>query len=270
MKELTGQELKKICLNILKYIDEICRKNKISYFIGFGTLIGAIRHKGFIPWDDDIDVCMFREDYKKFIKIMEKQNKYQLICPETDDCYYWTFARVSDKSTKLVLKGLPEVNNLGVFVDVFPIDNAPPSSEVNEWLEYYIKIDKKVKRTVPHSRKYKNQNIKTILSRVKNYPFRLIYCEKNFKKYREELIAHITKYNNSESKKCIISSTPYNIKAIFNKKDFLSTIEMEFEGIKVLAPIGYDNILKQLYGDYMKLPPIEKRKTHHNFNAYWK
>lgn len=268
MKELSKDELRNLQLNILKYIHEVCTENNITYYIFFGTLIGAVRHKGFIPWDDDIDICMKREDYNKFAKIVKKQNKYDILSYETDPKYYFAFARVSDKNTQLILKNIREVNNFGVFIDVFQIDNAPFENEIEEWYSEYNSLTKRIRYTIPS--KLKKTDLKGKLSRIKNYPARIYYGVRNFNKYMQKRNELITKYNSIETNQCIIAGTPYGTKAIFDKEDFNGVTELEFEGMKVYAPIGYDKLLKQLYGNYMELPPESKRKSTHHFKAYWK
>ncbi|MBR3134852.1 MAG: LicD family protein [Clostridia bacterium] len=265
MKELNKEELKNVQLEILKYINTICKENNITYYIFFGTLIGAVRHKGFIPWDDDVDICIKREEYNRFIKVVQKDKKYNLISFETDPNYYFPFARVSDKKTQLVLKNIRDINNFGVFVDVFIIDNAPNEDEFEEWYKKYQKLNKKVRMTVPT--KIKKTSFRGKLSRIKHFPERIFYGVKNFSKYTNELNELITKYNSIETEKCMVA---YGTKEIFNKRDFKDTVELNFENIKVSAPIGYDQILRQIYGNYMELPPEDKRASHHHFTAYWK
>lgn len=269
MKELSQDELKKTELEILKYLDFICEKNNIRYYIFFGTLIGAIRHKGFIPWDDDIDVCMPREDYDKFVEIMKNDSNYYFISPETDNLYYWPFARLCDKKTILILNNLKKVKNFGVFVDVFPMDNAPLDEEKNEWLKQYIYYEKRMKNTIPREVKYSKLNFVGLLKAIKHLPLRIKYKPSKFNYYRDSLLAIIKKYNSYERDKYIISSTPYKTKTIFSKDNFKETIKVKFESLMVNAPKDYDILLKKIYGDYMQLPSIDKQKSHHNFVAYW-
>ena len=123
MKKLTLDEVKKIQLEILAYIDSFCKKNNISYFINYGTLLGAVRHKGFIPWDDDIDISMDREHYNMFIeKFNQDSSKYKILSLDTDKAYFNNFIKVVDTTTKIVDNRNYKTFSCGVFVDIFPMD----------------------------------------------------------------------------------------------------------------------------------------------------
>lgn len=123
MKKLTLDEVKKIQLEILAYIDSFCKKNNISYFINYGTLLGAVRHKGFIPWDDDIDISMDRKYYNMFIeKFNQDSSKYKILSLDTDKAYFNNFIKVVDTTTKIVDNRNYKTFSCGVFVDIFPMD----------------------------------------------------------------------------------------------------------------------------------------------------
>lgn len=121
LKKLTLQERKDVSFEILKYIDQLCKKNNITYFLAYGTLLGAVRHKGFIPWDDDADVLMYTDDYFKFIKLVEEDNKYQALCIENNNGWDAGFLKVNDPKTCLKEINKSEYEIRGVAVDVFPM-----------------------------------------------------------------------------------------------------------------------------------------------------
>ena len=270
MRELSNTELKEVSLSILRYIDKICRANNVKYFIGFGTLLGAVRHKGFIPWDDDIDICILRPDYHRFLKIMEKDNHIRLICMENDPNYYFSFARICDKRTVILNRPLRKIKDFGVWVDVFPIDNAPEKNERQTWYQEYLKRRRKMMLTIPTE--YESVKISKFLhkSTLKNYIDRFRLGVKNFSKYRQDFHEWITQFNNNETDDVFIASTPYKMKTCFPKDLFTDFSELDFECLKVCAPVDYDRYLTMIYGDYMKLPPEEERKSQHYFRAYWK
>ena len=126
-----ADEFKLITKELLGWIDMICQKNNIHYFGAYGTLIGAVRHNGFIPWDDDIDICMMRTDYDKFIEIVNKLNDSQhyLLTSNTEKGYYNNFARVCDRRCILKIRGTLDIPHFGAFVDVFPLDKVPEDEE---------------------------------------------------------------------------------------------------------------------------------------------
>ena len=132
MKKLTLDEVKKIQLEILAYIDSFCKKNNISYFINYGTLLGAVRHKGFIPWDDDIDISMDREHYNMFIeKFNQDSSKYKILSLDTDKAYFNNFIKVVDTTTKIVDNRNYKTFSCGVFVDIFPMDKFNDKKIIN-------------------------------------------------------------------------------------------------------------------------------------------
>ena len=126
-EKIPSEEIKKIEISILDYIASVCEENNIGYYLAYGTLLGAIRHHGFIPWDDDIDIYMLREDYMKFIEIAKEHihHRYKLLSIYNDDDYYYEFAKVVDSNTKLKINNVKQIKKEGVWVDIFPLDNVP-------------------------------------------------------------------------------------------------------------------------------------------------
>ena len=124
-KKLTVDDARKVELGILKYIDSVCRSNNIPYCLDYGTLLGAIRHKGFIPWDDDIDISMKRDDYERFVELMQSNtpSQYRLLTDKTCEGYYYEYGKMVDTSTRLVETDIMEIPEMGVWVDIFPKDN---------------------------------------------------------------------------------------------------------------------------------------------------
>ena len=271
MKKITLEEQKKIELDILKYTKKICDKNNLRYYLAGGTLLGAIRHKGFIPWDDDIDILMPRPDYEKFSEIMKNENnRYLLLTPEQDD-YYYLFNKLVDKNTILNEYWTNPIKNMGVYIDIFPLDGFPDDEK-----EYNIYADKLLKEynDLTNSRidgyKMAIYRWKRVVKCIIKYP--LYFAKKiiPWKKRQLNLIDNMKKYKYEDSKNVAFILSAYKKKEILNKKIYDDIILVQFEDEKFNAPSGYDDYLKALYGNYMELPPIEKRKTHHFFDAYWK
>lgn len=122
-KEIKVEELKQIQLDILKFVDKFCKENNLKYFLAYGTLLGAVRHKGYIPWDDDIDIIMFREDYEKFVTTFKDVN-YKVFATEVNSKYPYPFAKVGDTRT-YYMEEIKDVIDTGVNIDVFPLDYLP-------------------------------------------------------------------------------------------------------------------------------------------------
>lgn len=262
-------------LKILSFIIEICEENNLSYFLCGGTALGAVRHGGFIPWDDDIDIFMPRPDYNKFQEIMADLNDpdYEFISYATNNLYIQPMGKVSDRHTTLL--ELDSQNYVeGLYVDVFPLDGCSDSFEVfkkdmSDYRHLYLKmqvlnepLNKRVIRSLWRMFKAHNYYF------VRYLPYYFIRPLLNRKKITEDMnrIEEAHPYTNSNHVACYSGS--YKDKEYFEKDWFGDGCEMKFEDVNVLMPSNYDAYLKKIYGDYMKLPPIEKRVSHH-FAAYY-
>lgn len=265
MQELSLNEMKKIEFNILKMFDSFCKDNNIRYFLTYGTLLGAIRYKGFIPWDDDLDVLVPREDYDRLIKIFQDTEQYHLFAFEKDNNFLFPFAKICDMTTKKVEPGHNHNSALGLDIDVFPLD---------AWDSDLSKAKKEVKQIRRNSLflnliKLEKPVTKNIFKRVV-FIVAAFFCRLFGSGF---FINNIIK----ESKKTSVSGARYlgcktwcvyGEKGIIPAEAYSDAVEVEFEGERFPAPIGYDLVLTCLYGDYLPEPPVEKRKTHHSFKAY--
>lgn len=268
MNELTKREKLDQMLNMMDDIDRVCKSSNLKYFMAYGSLIGAIRHHGIIPWDDDIDIQMPRDDYEKFISIYSKEGRYQITSPKSSDPLYY-YAKVYNADT---LKLESEVsyrkrNPLGIDIDIFPLDNycgiRPQGNRMPNkrslQLLYYLRMYAIDDITTKKSRKY------PLLSYFLGVISHIIG-----NKAIISLFEHIAKSGNkSQSCYYTVYSGMTNI-SIFQKTDFESCLNIPFENRFYNVPIGYDNILRSSYGDYMALPPEEKRVSHHLNKVYWK
>lgn len=267
MKKLELADVKQIELDILIYLDQVCKKHNLRYFLCGGTMLGAVRHKGFIPWDDDIDILMPRPDYKQLIEILKKEHGRYTVCDTKDEGYYYNFAKVVDSKTKLVENGHNLIANMGVYVDIFPLDGMP--SDPKEREEHFKQLDKLRKRINTFSFT-KPKLCKNIFFYIKKYA---IYIKNKYSDLGNVQQAYeqlAEQYAYDESEFLYATGGAYGAKEIFKKEIFAKSVQLEFEGHFFPAPAAFDTYLKQLYNDYLQLPPVEKRVTHHNFDAWYK
>lgn len=265
MKELTLQELKEIEFSILKVFDAFCKENNIRYYFAYGTLLGAIRYKGFIPWDDDVDVLVPREDYDKLLTLFKDSEKYRMYAVERTPAYSFPFAKLCDMTTRKDEFGYDNGVELGVDIDIFPLDHWDNDLEKANQEAIYIKKNMgylgftKLKK--PDSINPFKRFIKGIL---------MIFCKMLGSRYFLKKIMKASVKSDQKNSAYVGCKTwcVYGERGIHRAENFADVVEIEFEGEKFPAPIGYDEYLTDLYGDYLPEPPKEKQKTHHSFKAY--
>ncbi len=268
-KEITLEEQKNIQLELLGEFKKICDNNNLNYFLGGGTLLGAIRHKGYIPWDDDIDVMMPRKDYQVLLEIFNQncKNNHKLLTYENTKGYYYSFAKIVNTDTRLEEGGLRVIDDMGIYIDVFPIDFLPDDEKKTKRI--FVKYSILYKFILM----YKHTNISEVTSSkakllIKKVIAYLIVKLKLTKKISEKLDKISIKYNNTGKVACI--SGRYAEKEIMPELHIQNYKLAEFEGEKYKIPTDYDEYLTKHYGNYMELPPEEKRKAEHNNVAYWR
>lgn len=258
MREIETKELRKIQLGILDSIASFCEANNLRYFLGYGTLIGAIRHKGFIPWDDDIDLVMPRPDYEIFCKTYKDcNNNYKVKYTGNDNSCYINFAKVHDTRTRFQESYSIE-NNYGIFVDIFPLDGYGSRGQAIKCYGIFRAIHYKslaVNKSNPILKNIAITGIKLLLK-----PVSLTFLAKELEKVSRKYPIDGSEYVYFFSEK-----TPPFKKELFSKH-----IYQEFEGNRYRIPVGFDELLRQQYGDYMQLPPEKERINKHHARAWWK
>jgi len=252
------QELRQIQMGILDEVHRYCEAHGLRYFLSSGTLIGAVRHKGYIPWDDDIDIYMPRKDYEAFLQSYSDPNGiYRAINPATESHYYYTFAKVVDQRTHMVEKET-EGYQIGVYMDIFPVDY------VTEDLQQRQQVFKQ-KKLLYKIRRCKISNTNPLQSRLAYLVYK---CWPMSVKQIERKIRNLIVLEEATSTVCNMTEAGPSIKGCFPADDISSAVDIEFEGKTYKTMIGYKDYLQRTYGDYMTLPPVEQRVTHH-FEAYW-
>lgn len=263
-KEVNLKELQQVELDILKEFIRVCNELNVKYFLDSGTLLGCIRHGGFIPWDDDIDISMPREDYEIFLKEGQKllKDKYFLQTYKTDPEYTMGFAKIRNSETTFIESSVKNLKiNHGVYIDIFPLDGYNDKNKIRNFLNkkafvlYNLQINKKYDFKITHKNTIKGKLV-LILSN-------LLYGRKSVPSLLEkkEKIAKEYSINDTGKIYCFFYNTTTDLK--MDSSIFEEGITKKFENIDVIVPKKYDEYLKIMYGDYMTLPPKEKRIAHH-------
>ena len=270
------RDVQKVQLEILIELDRICKKYNIKYQLFSGTLLGAVRHKGFIPWDDDIDVCLLREDYNKLLEICDSEldSKYFLQNYNTDKNCILQFSKLRKNNTIFRSESYKDSNiHQGIFIDIFPMDNIETNTMLGRLHPKLFNFMFIITTSMDKSKCY---NAKTPLRRF--IRLGIHYISKILPKNSiDKLATKVACMFNSRDTKYIAHLTNGVSKGriekfIREKSTFYDTIDWEFEGHKFPIPRNYHEVLTKHYEDYMELPPMDKRYPHHgiieiNFNT---
>ncbi|MBR3161928.1 MAG: LicD family protein [Bacilli bacterium] len=262
MERISLEEHKKIMVNMLEYIDKICKENNIRYSIYSGTLLGAIRHNGFIPWDDDIDIALLRPEYEKIIKVLKENSsdKYYLLNNDIEETYFYPFSKLIDNSTILIEETSNKIKNYGVYIDILAIDGLVKEKNNKKAIKNY-KIRKKLQKRIFRYgfEPIDNNKLKRLIKKILSFFIRKIGIKKILNDYNE----FCTKISPNESDYLITNWPIFKMKTeIMDYEDFKEYDRHKFENIEVSVFKNYHNILKKKYGNYMELPPIEARRMH--------
>lgn len=261
----TASAFKVKLIETFKAFDEFCNLHNIKYYATGGTLIGAIRHKGLIPWDDDVDVWMLREDYNKFCSFRGKVDGHYDIMDSRDENYWLlSLAKFVDTSTTLwEIEHYPCVT--GVYIDVFPLDESDYDSALALRKEYdRTSLNLTYAMTSYSSRQFKNAfwggHFYLFFKLLKD----TFYYRPRYNRYLAEYNECVRKIKELKGDYYVAFDGLYGQKEIYKKEWLSEIIRLPFENIMINAPKYYHEILSQIYGDYMKLPPKEKQVSHHS------
>ncbi len=269
MREMTLREVQMMTLDIAKNVHEFCTRNNITYYLAYGSLIGALRHKGFIPWDDDMDLLMPRPDYERFCKEYKSEKGFKVISRITNKECYVPYARVCEmKRTYVHEDNIPWCNeDTGVWIDIFPLDGA------EEDFDIFKKRVNKIFNLNNYCFKWRNSKVPTSMVHGLYSKLKLVVKKILFSHYDpiDKYIRLLKKIELGRTTKCMNLTAPqYKEREYFNISDFESTVNVIFEGFKFKTMNGYDIFLKSPYGNYMAMPPVEKRQNHSFHKNYWR
>lgn len=266
MKTIDKKDIQKLEFNILKEFKKYCEKNNIGFFLVGGTLLGAIRHQGFIPWDDDIDVGMMRVDYNKLIEkvkkdpFLDKKKRYKVLLP-LEENHIYPYIKIVDTNTIAYEKYINKKYATGLWVDVFPYDYGA------DVIEEIKKLNKKQKRYKLFFKVGISGELSTFqkMKKAIAYPVYKLFTKGNYTHWVKKILrlptAHKTKYVGDVV-------WMYDERDMYPTEWFDELIDVTFEGEKFRATAYYDEYLTQFYGDYMKLPKEEDR-IFHGFECYY-
>lgn len=247
-------------LEILKEIDRFCKNNNIAYSLYAGTLIGAVRHKGFIPWDDDLDICMSRAEYNRFLDLWEKNppKGYVLQNKDNSPSFSQSFSKVRKDHTTFLQQGeTPGDYHTGIFVDVFPIDRIPKG-----WFARQIFIWRCMRYQL-YTREYAPSDNGKIIKLISEILLKTNSSKTRAKK-RNKLLSKVTKYNSDSQLSTVAIETNCTLRVPLPPTLMDEFVSLEFEGCRFQCMKSWDECLRIKYSDYMQLPPVEEQTWKHH------
>lgn len=253
------RQIQMIQLEMLLEVDRICKKHHIQYCIIAGTLLGAVRHKGYIPWDDDADVAMLRPEYERFCKICETeldQSKFYLQTHSNTHAYRWGYGKIRRKDTEYVRKGQEHLPfPTGIFIDIFPLDHVPEGLFSRRLHNLTCTIIRKMLWS-PVGAKSSSQIVKKII-----YSFASVVPKKTVF-FFYDLLMKVSNRKTTKLVRILTFPTPNNGYFGYFRKWYVELDEYEFEGYSFPGAKDYDSYLSFKFGNYLELPPIEQRRGH--------
>ncbi|OOM79970.1 LicD family protein [Clostridium sp. BL-8] len=258
------RQMQLIQLEMLLEVERICKKCNIKYCIIAGTLLGAVRHKGYIPWDDDADVAMLRGEYEKFCKACETEldtTRFYFQNHLNTPGYRWGYGKIRRVGTEFIRKGQEHMPyKSGVFIDIFPLDNVPNNVYIRKIHNFACTVIRKMLWSAVGAKCDKNMLMRCIYMLISIVPRNLI-----FSLYNKLMI--VSNKKNTEMVRILTFPTPDNGYYGYYKRWYMELQNIEFEGYYFPGPKDYDGYLTFKFGNYKELPPIEQRQGH-SFNRY--
>ena len=262
---MTLRDLQLKELSILKETIRIIEAHNLSYFALGGTLLGAIRHKGFIPWDDDVDICMSRPDYELFLEYAQKElpENLELGYFKTNPNHQKYFVRIIDKNTTVKRNDAINDYYVNIWIDILPLDGMPNNKLVNKLHKFHLLrrrlfLQYSILDAVKMNKK--RSLFETMLIKIGFLYTKIFHLDSHKQMYKLDKV--LTKYPYEGSENVINFMGADKFKEIFKRTAFEEKADKKFEDIEIIGPKDYDYVLKTIYGDYMQLPKEEDRVSH--------
>ena len=248
-----------IQLEMLLEVDRICKKRHIQYCIIAGTTLGAVRHKGYIPWDDDADVAMLRSEYDKFCQVCEEEldtSRFYLQTPSNTEQYRWGYGKIRRKGTEFIRQGQEHLNfPMGIFIDIFPLDNVPDNRVLRGVHNFVCTLVRKTLWSPVGAKTHDNKFFKWIYKFLSLIPKKIV-----FNIY--DLLKNVSNVKETKLVRILTFPTPRNRIYGYYRKWYSDLTELEFEGFLFPAAKNYHEYLSFKFGNYNVLPPMEQRLGH--------
>lgn len=265
--ELSLSAIRQTEVELLRHFRDFCKQENICFFLSNGTLLGAVKYRGFIPWDDDIDVFVPRADYDRLMELYQDSERYCLFSTERNHSYRFPFAKLCDMTTEKVEDNIDNGVCLGVDIDIFPLDAWPNDLQI---AKAQAKKQRRDIRRLDFHKCRRAISLNPIKRAVKNVVLALtrFVCTPLIRRMEKRAAAHADEPSPSWLG-CVVWCI-YGQGEIIPADVFQSTVDVTFEGDAYPAPSGYDLYLRSLYGDYTLDPPLDQQQTHHRYRAFYK
>jgi len=268
--KLSTAESRNVLCGMLEEFDRFCKENGLVYYLAQGTLIGAVRHRGFIPWDDDIDLYMLRKDFDQLLKFRRISPNIEIVKPaqNTGGIYHpFAYINLFDNRTVMISNTLRYNTGKGQFIDIFPLDNIPDNELLGKIQNRELVLLQRIRRKLVYKQTFlPKKGIKRAVQLIN-----LQIGKRSDGILCTRLIDRIAqKYRNRNSSRVGAIAFNHGKDYIFKRDWFENTTKMEFEGRRYPVPRHYDEILSQTYGNYMEYPPKEEQVGHHFIDVYRK